>query len=183
MIITISGMPGSGKSSVGKLLAKMLGMKRYYMGGMRREMAREKGMTLAELNRIGEKEDWTDKEVDEYQKELGKKEDNFVIEGRTSFFLIPNSVKVFLEVDEKVGAARILKDLRETGDKRNEGVEKNLEEVESSMKQRIGSDIKRYKKYYGVDITDRSHYDLIINTTKLTVEQVVGKIIEFVKKK
>ncbi len=183
MIITISGMPGSGKSSVGKLLAKKLEMKRYYMGGMRREMARERGMSLAELNELGEKEEWTDKEVDDYQKKLGEKEDNFIIEGRTSFFLIPESIKVFLEVDERTGAERILKDLKETGDKRNEGVEERLEEVERSMKQRIESDVKRYKKYYNVDITDRNHYDLIIDTTDLSVEQVVEKIIEFIEKK
>jgi len=182
MIITISGMPGSGKSTVAKILARRLRMKRYYVGMMRRKMAREKGMTLAEFNKLGEKEDWTDRKVDEYQKKLGEKEDNFVIEGRTSFFLIPQSVKVFLDVDMKVGAKRIFDELKKGECGRNEGEFRTLAEAEKSVIERHTSDVRRYKKYYGVDITDKSQYDMIIDTSRLTPAQAVKKIIAEIKK-
>lgn len=178
MIISISGMPGSGKSTVARMVAERLKMKRYYMGGMRREIAREKGLTIQQLNRIGEKEEWTDKEVDDFQRDLGKREDNFVIEGRTSFFLIPQSIKIFLYVKLKTGALRIFGDMK-SGSKRNEGDFGSPKEVEKSLKERLKSDRKRYKKYYKVDIMDKSHYDLVIDTTKLTAEQVVEKILDF----
>jgi cytidylate kinase len=184
MIITISGLPGSGKSSVAKLLAKRLKMKRYYMGEMRREIARNKGITLEELNRLGENEGWTDKTVDDYQRELGKKEDNFIIEGRTSFFFIPNSIKIFLDVDIRTGAKRIFKVIENEGaSKRNEGDFKTIDEAEKAISERIRSDRKRYKKYYGIDFLDKSHYDMVIDTTNLEISQVVEKIIRMIEKR
>ncbi|NIO22939.1 MAG: AAA family ATPase, partial [Candidatus Aenigmarchaeota archaeon] len=73
MIITIAGQAGSGKSSVAEFLAKRLGFKRYSMGDLRRKAAYERGMTLAEFNKLGEKDDFTDRFVDELQEKLGKK--------------------------------------------------------------------------------------------------------------
>jgi len=174
MIITITGLPGSGKSTAADALAKKFNLKRYYIGGLRREMAKEKGLTLKELNEIGETEDWTDKLVDDYQKKLGETEDNFIIEGRTSFFLIPNSLKIFLTVDLQVGAERIFKEIKNsTQDKRNEGQFASVEETLESLKNRINSDTKRYQKYYNIDILDQKHYDVVLSTTSLNPDEVV----------
>ncbi len=184
MIITISGLPGSGKSSVAKLLAKRLKMKRYYMGEMRREIARKKGITLEDLNRLGENEEWTDKMVDDYQRELGKREDNFIIEGRTSFFLIPGSIKIFLDVDIRTGAERIFRVIEKEGaSHRNEGDFKTIDEAEKAIRERIRSDRMRYRKYYGIDFLDKSHYDMVIDTTDLGISQVVEKIIGMIEKR
>lgn len=184
MIITISGMPGSGKSTVAKLLAKRLHMKHYYMGMMRRKMAKERGMTLTEFNKFGESEKWTDKFVDDYQVELSGKEDDFIIEGRTSFFFIPKSLKVFLDVDAGVGARRIFEEMKNERNrrKRNEGNPKNLADMAKSMKERNASDRKRYMKYYNIDFTDKSNYDIIIDTTKLVPSQVVDRILKIIEK-
>jgi predicted cytidylate kinase len=182
MIISISGKPGSGKSTVAKMLSASLHMKRYCMGGMRREIARKRGMTLEQLNELGEKEEWTDREVDEFQKDLGKKEDNFIIEGRTSYFLIPKSFKVFLSVDFMVGAKRIYDDVRSNQNKRNEGRYKTVGDAAKAIQKRLESDIERYKKYYGKDIYDLSQYDLVIDTTRLTPEEVADRIQAEMKK-
>jgi len=182
MIITISGMPGSGKSTVAEILAKRLKMKSYYMGKIRRELARKKGLTLEQLNEIGENEEWTDVDVDKFQTELAKKEDNFIIQGRTSFFLIPNSVKVFLNIDFDTGVKRIFEDVKKDSKQRNEGEYRTLEEAKKAIRKRIESDIRRYKKYYKVDIYDRSHYDIVIDTTDLMIEQVVEKVMQEIKK-
>lgn len=181
MIITISGTPGSGKSTVAKLLAKRMKMKRYYIGMMRRKMAEERGMTLQEFNKLGESEEWTDKVVDDYQRELGKKEDNFIIEGRTSFHFIPHSVKVLMVVDVKTGAKRIFGEIRRGG-RTNEGGSRSLGQVEKGMMERMASDNKRYRKYYNLDVMDKSHYDIVIDTTNLTAEQVADKIINEIKR-
>jgi len=182
MIISISGMPGAGKSTVAKMLSKRLEMKRYYMGGMRREMGRKRGMTIEQLNEIGENEEWTDKDVDDYQKELRNKEDNFIIDGRTSFFLIPHSLKIFLDVDFHVGAKRIYDDVR-SNTTRNECRYKTLSDAEKAVRKRMESDIRRCKKYHGIDIHDKTKFDIVINTTKMTPEDVAEKIIREVEKR
>ena len=64
MIITISGTPGSGKSTAAEMLSKKLKAERIYVGGIRRELAREKGMTLQELNQYAATHPETDVDVD-----------------------------------------------------------------------------------------------------------------------
>ena len=78
MIISLSGAGGAGKSTMAKKLANVLGWPHYYMGGLRREAAAKKGITLAEYNKLGEMNPLTDQEVDLFQQELGEKKDNFI---------------------------------------------------------------------------------------------------------
>jgi len=180
MIITISGTPGAGKDTIGKLVAKKLGLKFYCMGDMRRKMAADRGMTIEQLNKLGEKEDWTDKEADNYQAKLGQTEDNFVAVGRTSFHFIPKSKKIFLDVTLEEGARRIINDKSSARD-----VEKykDIKEAMQKLKERKESDNKRYMKYYNLNIFDKKHYDLVIDTTNKKPEEVVDLIVNFAKKK
>ncbi len=176
MIITIGGRSGAGKTSVAHDLAQKLGYKFYSMGDLRGKMAMERGMTIDELNEIGKKEIWTDKEVDEFQKKLGKKENKFIIEGWLSFYFIPHSFKIFLDVDPEVAAKRIFKDQRP-----DEEPQKSAKSVEGMIKKRMAESRRRYKKYYGVDCFCKECYDLVINTTNLKISQVVSKIITELK--
>jgi len=181
MIISISGAAGSGKSTVAKKLAEKLNWPRYYMGKLRREMAKRKGLTLAEYNKLGEKDPATDLEVDEYQKKLGQTKDNFIIEGRTSWYFIPHSLKIYLGVEEKIGAKRVFEELR---GKHSRNEDKNLETVAAVLKSqqaRRKSDKKRYAKYYQIDAYDKKNYDFILDTTGLNKSQVFSKIYDFVK--
>jgi CMP/dCMP kinase len=184
MIITFSGKPGSGKSTVAKQLAAVLGYKRYYVGGMRREAAKARGITLDEFNRLGESSDETDKEFDELVTKIGREEDNCVVESRTAFHFIPHSLKIFLDVSDVEGSKRIWHDLQKDTAERNEG--KNLdsyEDVLQSTKDRVRSDEIRYKKHYGIaNIFDPGNYDLYLETTDLSIEEEFRRVYEFVKK-
>jgi len=177
MIITISGQAGSGKSTVAAALAKKLGFRHYSIGDIRRKMAKERGITLAELNKLGEKEMFTDKDVDGYQKGLGEKEDNFVIDGRLSFHFIPHSVKVYLKADINARVKRVFQD------ERTEEHFHNTEDTKKALEEREKSDTKRYKKYYNLDCNDRKHYDLVIDSSEIPAENAVEKILKFVKEK
>lgn len=185
MIISISGKPGSGKSTVAKRLAEHLGYKRYYMGGIRREMALKRGMTLEEYNELGEKDPSTDREVDDYQKRLGETEDRFVIEGRTSFFLIPHSFKIFLDVREDIGAERILGDIAHDATARNEAELEHhtVEEIIALNRKRMASDNLRYEKYYHLGILDPKLYDAWIDTTNLSKEEVFQAVLDALEQK
>lgn len=185
MIITISGVPGSGKSTIAKELEKELGYKRYYIGGIRRELARKKGMTLEEYNRLGETDSSTDEEVDDYQKNILSKMDNIIVEGRTSFYFIPNSLKVFFDVEKEESVRRIYSDLRDAlkNKERNEGEAVSMSEVKKIIEERINSDIKRYKKYYGIENAyDKNNFDLVIDTTKGSIQDSVDETLVKIKK-
>lgn len=171
MIITISGKPGSGKSTLAKMLAKKLNYKHYYMGGMRREVARQRGMTLQELNALGEHEAWTDHEIDEFQKKIGETEDKCVIEGRTSFLFIPHSLKIFIDVSPQVGAERVFRDVQKSDERNEDDHLSSVAAVLESHKRRIASDTKRYQQYYQVNVNDPSHYDFVVDTSNLDVQQ------------
>lgn len=182
MIITIAGAPGSGKTSAGKILAAKLGMSFYSVGGLRAKMALDRGMTIDELNRLGESDKTTDTKVDDDQRELGLKEDNFVIEGRLSWHFIPNSFKIFLDCDPMEAAKRIYMVQQSTANRRaDEPVYANVEEAKAAIIDRVASDVRRYAAIYGVDYRDLSQYDLVFDTTNMhgpdeTAEALLAKI-------
>jgi predicted cytidylate kinase len=175
MIITISGIAGSGKSTVAKLLAKKLNYKHYSTGDFMREIAKQRKLTLLELSKQAETNNSIDKELDKKQIELGKTKDNFVIDSRLGFHFIKNSKKVFLKVDLKEAAKRILKE------KRKHEQYNDISESEKKIITRINSEDKRYKEYYNINYKDKKHYDLIIDTTNIKPEEIIKKIIEIVK--
>ncbi len=180
MIITLSGAAGSGKSTIAQMLADKLAWPRYYMGGLRRETARKKGMTLADYNKLGEEDESTDKEVDYYQKDLGLKEDNFIIEGRTSWYFIPHSLKIYLDVSLEEGARRIFSSLQEDNNRNEADGLDTLKKVEESMIERKESDRKRYQKYYNIDVYNKDHYDFYLDTTDMSRNEVFETIYEYV---
>ena len=100
MIITLGGTPGSGKSTVGKILAEELSYEFLSMGGIRREFAKKNGMTLEELNERAKKDPESDNMVDEYLKELAKK-DGLIIDARLGWYFIPDSFKVWVTASEE----------------------------------------------------------------------------------
>ncbi|MCD4694507.1 cytidylate kinase family protein [bacterium] len=185
MIISFNGDAGAGKSTIAKKLAEKLGWSRYYIGGIRRQKAKERGMTLAEYNKLGETDPSTDLEVDKYQEGLGEKKDNFVIEGRTSWHFIPHSLKIYLEVDKREGAQRIFNQLSKQADNnRNEGSGlDSVEKVLESNKRRLKSDNKRYKKYFNIDVHNKKHYNIIVNTTNLSEKEVLEAVYDKIKDK
>ena len=177
MQITISGKAGSGKSTVAKLLSEKLKLKHYSIGDLMRAMANEKNLSLMELNKLAETDKSIDFELDNKLKELGKTKDNFVVDGRlTAFFISHAQARIFLITDDKVRAERILKD------KREHEKSKDLDEMIAVIQNREESEKKRYKQYYGVDYLDKKLYNFVVDTTNLTPDEVVEKIIEFVNK-
>ncbi len=179
MIVTISGHPGSGKGTVGKMLAKKLGYRYYSIGDMRRAMAIERGLTLQEFNVLGETKSFTDHQVDLWQAKLGRRRDKLVVDGRTSFHFIPQSVKVFLKVDLGEAARRIYHDRAHVRQFEASHHYRTLKQLEHGLRGRMASDTRRYRKYYQLNIFLAKHYDLVLDTTKLTPQQTLEKIIQY----
>jgi cytidylate kinase len=171
-IITITGTPGSGKSTLAKLLAQRLGYQHYSMGDLQRKLAVEHGMTLQELLEKNATEEFTDKQVDEYQTKLGEDEDNFVIDSRLGFHFISQSIKLFIDADETIRAERLVQ---------RESVAEEAKSVEHAIemnKKRVENEQERYLKKYGVQPYDNEQYDLILNSSSMSPEALVAEILE-----
>lgn len=182
MIITISGVPGSGKSTVARLVAKKLSYRHYSAGDFMREIAAKRKVSLLEISKIAEKDLSIDKELDERTVQLGKKEGNFVMDSRLAYHFIPKSFKVFLVVDEKEAARRIFGDVKSK--KRGRRVEKEsvtLAATIAAIRKRRRSEQLRYKEYYKLNPFGKGQYDLVVDTTKATPEEVAGKVVAAVK--
>lgn len=181
MIISFNGDEGSGKSTVAKLVSAKLTYPRYYMGQIFRDMAAKKNLTLVEYLQSGETDPSVDREVDDYLIELSQKESAFVIESRTAWHFIPESLKIYLRVDENEGAKRVFNELQKEN-KRNEIIgDFSLTDILGKIQERRRTDDARYIKYYGINIRDEKNYDFILDTTNLSKEEVFEKVMGFIK--
>lgn len=182
MIITLGGLPGAGKSTIKNLLAEELGLKAYSMGDMRGEMAKARGLTIDELNDIGLNDASTDSEVDAFQKTLGDTQDDFVIDGAMSWYFLPQSKKIYLAVDPQVAAERIFNDRQNNPNRNDEPEYASVEETRKTLAARAAHNDRRYQKWYKANYLDPKNYDLVIDTSYLTTDEVLQKILEFVAK-
>lgn len=175
-IITIAGKPGSGKSSTANEVAKLLSYTRYSSGDMMRDIAKKRGVSIREINEIAENDKSIDKEIDESLRRLNEFE-RVVIDSRLAFHWIPNSFKVYLDLDIEVAAVRIFRDMDDKRTKSGEQFESAFD-VEDSLKKRLGSEKRRYMNLYGIDPYHPSHFDLIIDTARNDQSVVALKIFD-----
>lgn len=177
MILTLTGAPGSGKSTVANLLSEKLHIPWYSIGDLRGKMAKERGLSIDELNKLGEVEGFTDKDVDAYQTNLGKENESLIMDGRLSWHFIPGSFKIFLDVDPDEAARRIF-NASQKGLRPDEKPYASVEDVKTRVAERLASDQRRYQKYYGINYLDRSNYDLVLDTTNGNPEMIVEQILK-----
>ncbi len=180
-IITIAGKLGSGKSTTAKKIAERLGYTHFSSGDFYRDAAVARGMTVTELNQYAQTNPEVDFEIDEILRHKGEVLDSLVIDSRLAFHWIPQSFKVYLDIDPLLAAQRMLKD-RENNPERQASEKSNtLEEMVADAKMRLDSEKERYQKLYGIDHTDPQHFDLVIDTGSYTIDEAVNIILEAYK--
>ena len=173
-IITISGNCGSGKSTVSELLARQLNYTCYVMGDVMRKLAEEHDMDIVTFQEAIKNTSEFDHKVDNMIVELGKNNEDIVFVSRTAWHFIPDSFKVYLYVDENEAAKRIFND----GIRINEKKYDTIEQAKEFTVRRNKLEYERYNKVYGIDVTDFKNYDLVINTSEKTVQDVLTEIIQ-----
>jgi len=171
--ITISGTPGSGKSTVAMLLEKKLGIKYVYSGMLFRELAEKHHMSLEDFGKYCEKNPDIDKELDAQQLKILQKGD-VILEGRLAGWLAYrnniSALKIMIDADINTRAERIVK--REKGD---------IKTRKKEIIKREKSEALRYKKYYDIDLKDYSIYDLVVDSASKTPDQIVDLIVKKLK--
>ena len=175
-IITITGTLGSGKSSAADLVAKKLGFKHFSSGDFMRKIALEMNMSLNELNKKAENDTSVDKKIDTKVRKAGKEEKS-VIDSRLAFHWIPESFKIYLDLPPEIAKERILNNLKENELRKQSEHSYNVEEIYKKIIFRLESEKKRYKELYGIDHTNKSNYDLVIDTNTNNLDQVVDIIL------
>jgi len=175
-IITIAGVPGSGKSSAAAGVARVLGYEHFSSGDLFRKMAAERGLSIEEINFAAEKQREIDQSVDELLRSMGKEKDNLVIDSRTAFHWIPGSFKIFLQLNLAVAAQRIFAQIQEK--ERVSQVALSLEQVSLNTLKRLESEKKRFRGLYGIDFMDEKNYDLVIDTGVNDLQKVIEMIVQ-----
>ena len=174
MLITIWWKAWSGKWTVSKLLAKELGYEIVSIWDMKRKLAAEMWINIIEFNKMWddpEKSAEFDLKYEEYQKNL-KLSDNIILDSRLGFYAQPKAFKILLDVDEKIAWERIFKAERETD--KHATKKHAIDEV----KERNSSDEARYMKLYDVDLWNPNNYNLVIDTSERTPEEVLQIILD-----
>ncbi|MBE0516132.1 MAG: AAA family ATPase [Methanophagales archaeon] len=167
MRITISGLPGSGTTTVAKLLANELALDVISAGELFRKLAEEKSLLLEQFSKLAEDNDDFDRWIDEKQGEEALKRENVIVEGRLSGFFVPHAdLRIWLKAPVEVRAGRV-------AGRENIAYEEAL----SAMKSREQSEYMRYEKYYGIHLDDLSVYDLIIDSSRWSENDIVKIIL------
>jgi len=176
MRITISGPPGSGKTTACMLLSARLGMKCVVFGEFFRKLAKERGMTLAEFGELAEKDPLIDKMIDNMILDVAKQNPDIILESRLAAHMLTNNnipaFRIYLGASPEIRIRRVGIRDGETYD-----------EVYRHTLERQSSEAKRYKMYYDIDIEDKSVYDLIVNTDDLDPDQVVDTILKGIEER
>ncbi len=181
-IITLSGKPGSGKSSTADRVAEMLSYTRYSSGDIVRAMVRRQGITLAEFNRRATTDHSLDHEIDNELRRL-REESDIVIDSRLGFYWIPESFKVYLDLDIDVATARIFKDAVSNQNREGETLgATTIAEVQKQVQSRLNTEVRRFRSMYGINPYDTKHYDLVVNTSRHSPQTVALTIFDTYRK-
>lgn len=170
MNITITGNLGGGKSSVCKELEKY-GFKIITGGGLFRDIAREKGISVLELNELAKADRTIDDLIDNRTAKIGREEDNILFDSRLAWHFAPYSFKVFLLTDSYEAARRTF-----AGGAREAEEYTDINATMDGLKQRADLERERFKELYNIDYYDRNNYDLIIESTYASPEQIAREI-------
>ena len=181
-IITLSGKPGSGKSSTADRIAEMLSYTRYSSGESVRAITHKQKITLSEFNAYAETHPEIDYGIDEDLRKL-RDHNDIVIDARLGFYWIPESFKVYLDLHRDVAVARIFKDatMNEHRSESGEG-STTMGDVMDQVEERMRSEQRRFKKLYGINPYSIEHFDLIIDTAHHSPQTVALTIFDTYKK-
>ncbi len=167
MLLTVSGPPGSGKSTSAAALADAFGLDHVSGGDIFRTLAAERGLSPVEFNELAEEDDQIDRDLDRRLRDIALERDDVVLESRLAGWLAADhaDLKIWLDAPVAVRAERI-------ADREDKSVDVAREET----LRREASEALRYEAYYNIDINDLTIYDIAYNTARWGPQSVRGML-------
>jgi cytidylate kinase len=170
LIVTVGGLPGTGTSTLCRLLERELGLPYVYAGQIFRQEAAARGLSLAEMNELAGRDDRVDRGLDDRQVEL-LRTGNVILEGRMSGWLAAHAgipaFKLWLVCEEDERIRRLVE--RDGGD---------FEAQREATRRRVAQEDDRYRRYYGADPNDPSLYDLVLDSNGAAPAELLGAVLE-----
>lgn len=165
MRITVSGLPGSGTTSLARTIASRRDYQVISAGEVFRRMASERGMDLADFGELARKDPSFDRLIDERQREIALSHEDIIVEGRLSgWFVREADLKVWLMASLECRVERIFERDRVSDHETALNLTREREECEA----------ERYRTYYDIDIDDLLPYDIILNSERFDVEELAA---------
>jgi len=175
MKVTVSGPPGSGTTTLARLISERHQLGLISAGEVFRDLARERGLSVAEFGELAEKDITIDALIDVRQKEIAKEKDDIVVEGRLSGWMVEEAdLRIWLSAPIACRAKRIAN--------RDGMDEYTAREVTLAREE---SERKRYRNFYKIEIDDLTPYHLTIDSELWSGEAlaaIVDLAIEKLKK-
>lgn len=169
LTVTVGGLPGTGTTTLCRLLQERLKLPYTYAGALFREEAKARGLTLAEFGALSQKDPSVDERLDDRQLHMLRK-GGLILEGRLSGWLANRhklpAVKVWVHCDESERLRRIVD--------RDGGTIKEQADLTWAREQ---SEADRYRRYYGVDLKDTAFYDLLLDSTHKLPPQLADEVV------
>ena len=175
MLISITGKLGSGKSTICNILKERYGFEIFSTGTINREFARSLGITTLELNERLKTDPGLDKQIDGTVTRLSieKKDEKLIFDSRMAWHFAKDTFKIFLTIDPMEAARRVMNNQR--------GAEERYESIDDAcagLLKRGNVERERFIQIYGVDYFDNNNYNLIVDTTSRTPDEIVNIIME-----
>ncbi len=181
MKITLGGPPGAGKGTVGRLVAAHYGYEFISGGDLFRKAAAARGMTMEAFDTFMKEhpEARIDHEIDGLQVDIGKHQDNFVLESRLAWHFAPQSIKIKIdgELDERI---RRISNVSSVD--RIAYTQDDFEETKRKTLKRFKDHQEKILELYGIaDLVADEHFDIVIDSTGISAEGVAKKTIEAIE--
>jgi predicted cytidylate kinase len=174
--VVLNGDLGSGKTTVSKLLAARLGIRRISVGELYRAMAEEQRMTALQINLHAELDDKIDYLVDQMQRDIAASGEQLIVDSRLAWHFFTDAVKVHLITDPDVAVTRVLGRPADTVESYD-----SVAQARVGLAQRSASERQRFQTRYGVDKSRLRNYDLVCDTTRATPDEVVNAIVRYLR--
>ena len=166
MIIAISGLSGSGKNTLGSLVAKKLGYR--LVCPTFKDLAEKEGIPLLEFQKKAMKDPDIDRKFDALLKQEASKGDCVVTTWLGPWMVDPD-IRVWVFCPDDIRVSRLAK---------RDGI--TTEEAQAHIKKRDDNNRKRYAKLYGIDIDEHSKFDICVNSGIYGPGQLVDMVLNMI---